>query len=228
MWLGPKSLGGLAGWPWNEVKALHLAWFSGLAILLNMVEAASVWPQELFDAYKALIPKVGGDSAPLGQRPLRALPVVYGLWASRWLTHLREWVEGWVPQSVFSLGNGVSSVEAWFSTALDIEEVLSGARDDHLVALGCSTGSGIFTSLFTHTVRWKRLASSACWISLHMELLAMGQTVQRAEFWDTILALQAFWPGHLGVDNLNVVRYMARLLDNGCLSKPLPVRTLFG
>ena len=37
------------------------------------------------------------------------------------------------------------------------------------------------------------------------------QTVQRAEFWGTIVALQAYWPGHLGVDNLNVVR-------SGCLS----------
>ena len=52
--------------------------------------------------------------------------------ASLGLTHLREWVEGWVPQSVFGLGNGVSSVEAWFSTALDIEEVLSGASDEQL------------------------------------------------------------------------------------------------
>ena len=32
-----------------------------------------------------------------------------------------------VPQSVFSLGKGVSSIEAWFSTALDIEDVLCGA-----------------------------------------------------------------------------------------------------
>ena len=37
---------------------------------------------------------------------------------------------GWLPQSVFSLGNGLSSVEAWFSTALDIEEVLSGTGGD--------------------------------------------------------------------------------------------------
>ena len=36
------------------------------------------------------------------------------------------------PQSVFSLGNGLSSVEAWFSTALDIEEVLSGTGGDQL------------------------------------------------------------------------------------------------
>ena len=38
-------------------------------------------------------------------------------------------------QSVFSLGNGLSSVEAWFSTALDIEEVLSGAGGDQLHVL---------------------------------------------------------------------------------------------
>ena len=45
---------------------------------------------------------------------------------------MRDWVEGWVPQFVFSLENGDSSVEAWFSTALDIQEVLSRARDDQL------------------------------------------------------------------------------------------------
>ena len=37
-----------------------------------------------------------------------------------------------LPKSVFSLGNGLSSVEAWFSTALDIEEVLSGVGGDQL------------------------------------------------------------------------------------------------
>ena len=40
--------------------------------------------------------------------------------------HLKE------AESVFSLGNGLSSVEAWFSTALDIEEVLSGTGRDQL------------------------------------------------------------------------------------------------
>ena len=60
-------------------------------------------------AYIAMIPKVDGDSTPLGQRP-----VVYRLWASLRLGHLREWVEVWLPKSVFSLGNGLSSVEAWF------------------------------------------------------------------------------------------------------------------
>ena len=76
--------------------------------------------------------EVASDSTPLGQRPLSVLPVANRLWASLRLGHLREWVEGWLPQSVFSLGNGLSSVEAWFSTALDIEEVLAGTGGDQL------------------------------------------------------------------------------------------------
>ena len=42
-----------------------------------------------------------------------------------------------VPDSVFSAGSGRSSVEAWYTTALDIEEVLSGVVDSdvhHFVA----------------------------------------------------------------------------------------------
>ena len=49
------------------------------------------------------------------------------------------------------------------------------------------------------------------------------QTVQRAEFWGAIVALQAYWPCHLGIDNLNVVRSIGRLLDFDCLTKPLPL-----
>ena len=49
------------------------------------------------------------------------------------------------------------------------------------------------------------------------------QTVQRAEFWGAIVALQAYWPCHLGIDNLNVVRCVGRLLDADCLAKPLPL-----
>ena len=49
------------------------------------------------------------------------------------------------------------------------------------------------------------------------------QTVQRAEFWGAIVALQAYWPCHLGIDKLNVVRCIGRLLDADCLAKPLPL-----
>ena len=49
------------------------------------------------------------------------------------------------------------------------------------------------------------------------------QTVQRSEFWGAILALQALWHGHLGIDNPNVVRFIGRSLEPGSLSKPLPL-----
>ena len=39
------------------------------------------------------------------------------------------------------------------------------------------------------------------------------QTVQRAELWGVILALQSSGVVHLGVDSLNVVRHVGRLLD---------------
>ena len=99
---------------------------------MELIESTGTWPQGLLDAYIAMIPKADGDSTPLGQRPLSVLPVVYRLWASLRLGHLREWVEGWLPKSVYSLGNGLSSVEAWFSTALDVEDVLSGTGGDQL------------------------------------------------------------------------------------------------
>ena len=39
------------------------------------------------------------------------------------------------------------------------------------------------------------------------------QSVQRAEMWGVILALQSSGAVHLGVDNLSVVRHVGRLLD---------------
>ena len=60
-----STAGGLDGWAWNEPEAPPLPWFSGLAILLQLVETTGVWPQGLLDAYTAMIPKADGDSTPL-------------------------------------------------------------------------------------------------------------------------------------------------------------------
>ena len=105
------------------VKALPLPW---------MIESTGGWPQGLLDVHIAMIPQADRDSTPFGQRRLSVLAVVHRLWASLRLGHLKDWVQGWVPKSVFSLGNGVSSVGAWFSTALDIEKVLAQIGSDQL------------------------------------------------------------------------------------------------
>ena len=49
------------------------------------------------------------------------------------------------------------------------------------------------------------------------------QTVQCAEFWGAIVAMQAYWPCHLGIDNLNVARTIGRLLDHDCFTNLLPL-----
>ena len=126
------SAGGLDGWGWRELKVLPISWFDELARILAKVEDFGVWPDGLLDAYIAMIPKSDGDATPLGQRPLSVLPVVYRLWASIRLGQLADWFQSWVPASVFSAGGGRGSVEAWYTSAFDIEEVLSGAADSHV------------------------------------------------------------------------------------------------
>ena len=100
------TAGSLDGWGWRELKGLPLAWFDCLAVILSRIELEGIWPEEPLDAYIAMIPKVDGDSSPLGQRPLCVLPVVYRLWASVRLGHLTSWFQPWMPDSVFSAGGG--------------------------------------------------------------------------------------------------------------------------
>ena len=59
-------------------------------------------------------------------------PLSVRVWASARMGQLEDWFKSWVPDSVFSAGGGRGSVEAWKTSALDIEEVLSGASDSHL------------------------------------------------------------------------------------------------
>ena len=54
---------------------------------------------------------------------------------------------------------------------------------------------------------------------LSCRFLGVMQTVQRAEFSGAVVAMQAYWPCHLGIDTLNVARTVGRLLDKDCLVK---------
>ena len=94
-----------------------------------MVEEEGVWPDGLLDAYIAMTPKTDGDATPLAQRHLCVLLVVHRLWAPARMMQLEPWFRSWVTDSVFSAGGGRSSVDAWFTSALDIEECLAGGVD---------------------------------------------------------------------------------------------------
>ena len=123
------TAGSLDGWGWRELKVLPVSWIDELARILTLGEDTGVWPDGLLDACITMIPKTDGNATPLGQRPLSVLPVVYRIWASTRMVQLENWFKSWVPDLVFSAGGGRGSVEAWHATALDIDEVLSGAVD---------------------------------------------------------------------------------------------------
>ena len=126
------TAGSLDGWVWRELMVLPVSWYDELARILTKVEDFGIWPDGLLDAYIAIIPKTDGDSTPLGQRPLSVHRIVYRVWASARMVQLEDWFRSWVPDSIFSAGDGRSSVEAWYTYAHDIEEVFSGAVDSHL------------------------------------------------------------------------------------------------
>ena len=123
------TAGSLDGWGLRKLKVLPVSWYDELVRILTKVEDLGVWPDGLLDAYIAMIPKSDGDATPLGQRPLSVLPIVYRIWASARMGQLYGCFRSWVPDSVFSVGSGRGSVEAWCTSALDIEEVLPGATD---------------------------------------------------------------------------------------------------
>ena len=123
------TAGNLDGWVWRELKVLPLPCFDCFAHILSVDEQGGVWPEGLVDAYIVIIPKADGDATPLGQRPLSVLPVVCRIWASARMVQLEEWFRSWVPDSVCSAGGVRSAVEAQYTTALCIEEVLSCVVD---------------------------------------------------------------------------------------------------
>ena len=72
-------------------------------------------------------PKVDGHATPLGQRFLCVMLVVYWLWASVriWVTLRSGFVLGFLTRCTV-LGEGAIRFEAWYVTAVDVDEVLSG------------------------------------------------------------------------------------------------------
>ena len=112
-----------------EFKALPASWFYGLARILSKVEETGVWPEGLLDAHIAVIPKTDGDGTPLGQRPLSVLPIAYRISGLRQDEAAGGVVSVLGPDSVLSAGGGRGSVEALYTTALEIEAVLSGIVD---------------------------------------------------------------------------------------------------
>ena len=72
---------------------------------------------------------------------------------------------------------------------------------------------------------WRRSMVTLVWKVAVLFCLSLGhcRLLSVLNFGGAIVALQSYWPCHLGIDNLNVARSIGRLLDDGCSPKPLPL-----
>ena len=139
------------------------AWSSGLAVFLSMVESTGGWPQGLLDAYIAMVPEADGYSTLPGQRPPCVLPVLYRLWASLRLTHLKDWVEyagclnlflalGMVfhlPRPGWLVPVMISCTSSLLMSSSQLTPLPGLFLTVPLVAKACHFGSGRSTSLIT-------------------------------------------------------------------------------
>ena len=128
-------------------------------------------------------------------------------------------IADWNPSDDFDHDVAVSSLperpDVWTDGSLVLDRL----------ACVSSSGSGFFAHQAEHFWRSRRwghvdgvrinldVASCAGFCSVPGPL----QSVQRAEMWGFIFALQTSRAVHLGVDNLGVVRHVGRLLD-GCMT----------
>ena len=83
---------GLDGWNPSDLKALPDSLLRYLLLFYDIVEETNEWPRALTWASVTLIPK-GEGGAPLDQRPLSVMPLVYRVWAAARVRDCMDWQE---------------------------------------------------------------------------------------------------------------------------------------
>ena len=80
---------------------------------------------------------------------------------------MQAWFESWASRSVFTVGNGRSSLKAWYSGALDVEESFSGALDSdvHMFVAGVVKSFDTVDGLHSMPL-WASWLVSSCLLSV--------------------------------------------------------------
>ena len=120
--------GGLDAWSVRELRALPEQAFHDLARVLHQVEAEGVWPVGLTGAVVALLPKKE-DHAPMAQRPISLLPMVYRLWAATRGSLLKRWLGERGHVSAWGHGPGRGADTAAWMGAVQAELAAARGQD---------------------------------------------------------------------------------------------------
>ena len=128
------------------------------------------------------------------------------------------------PGGEFSLAEGdaplVDAPDVWSDGSLVLDSC-SGIGVAGCCVYAHASGAAWFGRMWGHLDLLLPLpdgAGEAC--RLYCSVPGPLQTVQRGEIWGVLVALQGCIQMHVGVDNLNVVRHVSRIIDGRCTSKP--------
>ncbi len=126
------------GWRPVELRALSLPWWECIAELLTRCESEQRWPEQLRGCVVALLPKPGGSSGALGQRPIGILPLVYRIWAAARKPTVHAWQAGRDEPAVWGCRRGRSAEAAAWEAAAHAEVQAALGRTSASALLDCS------------------------------------------------------------------------------------------
>ena len=99
--------------------------FAKLVALLNAIEDGPEWPEDVTTARAAFLANdVDRFEDPLAYRVLLIMPVLYRRWACCRLRAMAHWIKRWQLQEMVAGVAEMGADDAWWETALDLEEHL--------------------------------------------------------------------------------------------------------
>ena len=113
---------GLDGWAAKDLELLSKQAFRLIVDLLNHIEQGGTWPKAMLATRVVFLCKDAKDASnPLAYRILKITSGIYRKWASTRIENLTAWIQRWDDQALNAGVPGKGAVDAWHTTALDIE-----------------------------------------------------------------------------------------------------------
>ena len=130
-----ETAGGMDGWTLKDLKVISTKGITWLASMFDHIEDGMPWPDGTHHARAAYMAKDESKMGdPLSYRGLLITSVIYRVYATERLQNMHPWVLSWAMPSMFAGVPGASADDAWWLTALDLE--------DHMLQGNEITGGG--------------------------------------------------------------------------------------
>ena len=114
-----ESASGLDNWAPADLKMLPRIAYDQLAVMLNMIEAGTPWPEDIMKARAAFLATDSEDEQnPAAYRVLLMLSAVYRLWSKTRLLHMQPWVASWALPEMYAGIEGRGAEDAAYTTGL--------------------------------------------------------------------------------------------------------------